>query len=105
MTYTYGKKPRITAAAAKNADEPGGIGVSNFTSDYFTDPKTETWYREQGGRASETFDVTIKIAELANVEELTFAAHRSNSGVNAVSIAPVVMRRGTLILHHVGPLD
>ena len=105
MTYTYGKKPRVTVAAAKNADGTWGIGVSNFTSDYFTDPKTDKWYREQGGAAAETFDITIKIAELANKDAVIFAARRSNSGVNAVSIAPVVMRHGTLTLHNVSPLD
>ena len=105
MTYTYGKKPRVNVAAAKNADGTWGVGVTNFTSDYFTDPKTDKWRREQGGAAAETFDVTIKIAELANVDAVTFAARRSNSGVNTVPIAPVVMRHGILTLHNVGPLD
>ena len=82
-----------------------GRGREQFHVRFFTDPKTEKWYREQGGAAAETFDVTIKIAELASVNALTFAARRSNSGVNAVSIAPVVMRHGSLTLHNVGPLD
>ena len=105
MTYTYGKKPRLNVAAARNADGTWGIGVSNFTSDYFTNPKTDKWHREQGGEAAQTFDVTIKVAELANADSLTFAARRSNSGVNAVSIAPVVMRHGTLTICNVRPLD
>ena len=106
MTYTYGKKPRLTAAAARNPDGTWGIGLSNFTSPTFTDADDEKNFAvHNGGYAARTFAVTVRVPELARVKVLRFAARRSGGGANDVATGTVVMRGGIVTLPAVGPLD
>jgi len=106
MTYTYGKKPRLTAAAARNPDETWGIGLSNYTSPAFTDADDEKNFAvHNGGHAARTFAVTLHVPELARVKVLKFAVRRSNSGVNDVSAGTLVMHDGVVTVPAVGPLD
>ena len=106
MTYTYGKKPRLTAAVARNPDGSWGVGLSNFTSPTFTDADDEKNFAvHNGGHAAQTFAVTVRVPELARVKALRFAVRRSNSGVNDVPAGIVVMHGGIVTLPTVGPLD
>lgn len=106
MTYTYGRKPRLTAAAARNPDGSWGIGLSNFTSPTFTDAGDEKDFAvHNGGYAARTFAVTVRVPELASVNALRFAVRRSSGGVDDAAAGTVVMRGGVVSVPAVGPLD
>jgi len=106
MTYTYGKKPRITAAAARNKDGSWGIGVSNFTSPTFSDTDDpKNFDLHNSGFAAQTFTVTIRVPELASQKDVPFTVHRSNSNVNNASAGTIVMHDGAITVQNVQPLD
>ncbi|MBW4557542.1 MAG: hypothetical protein KME59_16695 [Trichormus sp. ATA11-4-KO1] len=107
MTWTYGKKPRITVASAKNPDGSWGIAVSNFTDDRFevTLPNGYKVSNPQGGRAAEDFAVTVFVEELAQAGDKTMRMYRSNSNVNNVYVGDAVMRRGKVTIPNVRSLD
>jgi len=106
MTYTYGKKPRLTAAAARNPDGTWGIGLSNYTSPAFQDADDPKDFAvHNSGYAARTFAVAVRVPELARVKTLRFAVRRSNSGVNDVPAGTVVMHSGVVTVPNVGPLD
>jgi hypothetical protein len=68
MTWTYGKKPRLTAAAAQNPDGSWAIGLVNYTADSFSGVQgwaDEEWNKSQGGfTPAQTFPVTVRVDEL-----------------------------------------
>lgn len=106
MTYTYGKKPRLNAAAARNPDGSWGIGFSNFTSPAFTDADDpKNFAQHNSGYAARTFEVTVRVPELAAVKSLRFAAHRSSSGVSDRPTGVLVMHSGVLVVPAAGPLN
>ncbi len=106
MTYTYGKKPRLTVAAARNPDGTWGIGLSNYTSSSFRDADDEKDFAQHNsGYAARTFAVAIRVPELARAGVLRFAVRRSNSGVNDVVGGTLLMHDGALTVPRVGPLD
>ena len=102
MTYTYGKKPHLNAAAAKNPDGSWAIGLSNFTAPSFQDaddpgnfPLHNSGYHAQG------YAVTVRVSELMTVPALRFTVHRSG----VTSSEAVVMHHGVVLVPNVGPLD
>ncbi len=106
MTYTYGKKPRLTAAAARNPDGTWGIGLSNYTSPTFWDTDDEKDFAlHNSGYAAQTFAVTLRIPDLTHAGTVRFAVRRSNSGVNDLPDGALFMHDGTLTIPAVGPLD
>lgn len=105
MDWTYGHKPMITVAAAENPNGTWGVGISNFTSDYFTDPNTPTWDQTQLGQAAQTFDVTVDIPEMADSGNVTMQVYKSNSDYNIVNQGTITMTNGSFTLDNVGPLD
>ena len=106
MTYTYGKKPRVTAAAARNPDGTWGIGLSNDTSPAFKDADDpQDFALHNSGYAARTFAVTVRVPELARVKTLRFAVRHSNSGVDDVPAGIVLMHGGVVTVPAVGPLD
>ncbi|MBU7583270.1 MAG: hypothetical protein KAF91_10255 [Nostoc sp. TH1S01] len=113
MIWSYGKKPRITVASAKNPDGSWGIGISNYTSDQFIFtlpaslglPEGTLATNPQSGRAAETFAVTVSIEELAEAGDIKMKMYRSNSNVNNVYIGTALMRKGTVTIPKVGSLD
>ena len=106
MTYTYGKKPRITAAAARNRDGSWGIGISNFTSPTFSDADDpKDFDLHNSGYASQTFTVTIRVPELASQKDVPFTVHRSNSNINDAAAGAIVMHNGMITVPNVQPLD
>ena len=106
MTYTYGKKPRINAAVARNPDGSWAVGVSNYTAPTFRDADDEKDFPlHNSGFAAKTFAVTVRVPELAKGGTLRFAVRRSNSGVNNVPAGSVVMHNGVVVIEGVKPLD
>lgn len=105
MTWTYGKKPRLTAATAKNPDGSWAIGLSNFTAPQFSDAnKTGQWDTDQGGYAARTFAVTVQVPELAGVAALPFAIHRSSARSQNQSDGTAMMHNGKITVI-VAPLE
>lgn len=110
MTFTYGRKPRLTAAAAELKGGAWSVGLANFTSDLFSDesatrPFVDTaWARGQGGAAAAAFDVTVKIAELAASGERTVHLRRSAAGA-ADRDGGTAAARGGVFTVRVDPLE
>lgn len=104
MTWGFGLKPRVTAAAARNPDGRWSIGLSNYTAERFDDEKNwgdEKWNREQGGHTpAQTFQVTIQIPELRDRGEITFNAWRTSD----TSPTSAILREGELTIA-VTPLE
>ena len=99
MTWTYGPKPRITVAAARNPDETWGIGISNFTAPQFSENPTNDGF--ENGFKAQTFDVTVQVPELKNA---LFTVHRNgpNENENGKVLA---MQNGTITIRNVSPLE
>ena len=99
MLWTYGPKPRVTVAAARNPDGGWGIGISNFTAPQFAaEPGNDGF---ENGFKAQTFDVTIKVPELQNA---IFAVHRNGPNEDK-SDQTLAMRDGTLTIPNVKPLE
>ncbi len=83
MTWTFGKKPRITAAAARNPDGSWSIGLTNYTAASFHGVQgwsDDEWNDKQGGHTpAQSFSVSIKVDELAAATDTTFKVHRTPS--------------------------
>jgi len=105
MTWTYGPKPRLTVAAARNPDGSWGIGLSNFTAPNFLEaPRQNNGGDFFNGYHARTFAVTLSVPELARSGALSFQVHRSNSTLNDVAQAPVTMKNGRVTVT-LDPLD
>ncbi|MBV9866255.1 MAG: hypothetical protein JO316_12955 [Abitibacteriaceae bacterium] len=105
MIYTYGKKPRLTVAAARNPDGSWGIGLSNFTAPQFSDAtKTGKWEIDQGGYAAHTFKVTVRIEELAKLDRMMWQRHRSSATAQNANVGTVIMHNGEVTVE-VSPLE
>jgi len=106
MAWTYGKKPHLTAAAARNPDGSWSIGLSNYTSSTFSDADDDNNVTlHNSGYAARTFDVTIHVPELVNAGTVHFVVHRSNSNINDMPVGIVVMHSGVMTIADVHPLD
>ena len=99
MTWTYGPKPRITVAAARNPDETWGIGISNFTAPQFSEKPSDSGY--ENGFKAQTFDVTVQVPELKNA---LFTVHRNGPNQNENG-KPLAMQNGTITIRNVSPLE
>lgn len=102
MTWTYGPKPRLTLASAQNLDGSWAIGLSNFTSPGFSDKPGNEGF--QNGYRAQTFDVTVRVPELANAGTLFFRVHRNGPSLDADD-APLIMRGGLITIRGVAPLQ
>ena len=105
MTWTYGRKPRLTAAAAPNLDGSWAIGLSNYTSDGFEFPGMTQFDRDNSGHAARIFDVTIRVPELANARPVAFRVHRNGATLRDVDEGTVTMRDGVVTIPDVSPLQ
>ena len=103
MTYTYGRKPALNAAAARNPDGTWAVGLSNFTSDVFSKLETEPWYREQGGASARSLSVTIHVVGWDTPEPVVWHVHRCSAAPAAPDVTEI-MHAGRLTLK-VGPLE
>ena len=87
MAYTYGPKPAINAAAAKNPDGSWAIGIVNDTGVPGHPPLTS--YPD-----STTFKMNVKIEELKGSGSLRFAVYRSSANHHNVSAGEIVVKNG-----------
>lgn len=81
MLWTHGRKPRVTLAAARNPDGTWGVALTNFTHPPLPD-SAKKFSRQNAGRPTQSFDVTVEIAELADVPEMVFDVRRSGPQPN-----------------------
>lgn len=83
MHWTYGLKPRIVVASAKNPDGSWGVGIVNFTADDFESVQgwgDKEWNRTQGGHTpAQTFRVTIQIEELVGQQPVEIVVSRTSA--------------------------
>jgi len=99
MDYTYGKKPRVNAAAARNPDGTWGIGLSDYTSPIFTnadDPKDFALHNS--GYAAQPFRVTVRVPELSKIKALRFAVRRSTATVSDQPAGFAAMHGGVVTM-------
>jgi O-glycosyl hydrolase len=104
MVWTYGRKPHVNAAAARNRDGRWAVAISNFTAPVFDDPaKLTKWEAEQGGWPGETFSVTVALPgkEPAGAR---FAVRRSNAARKNWADGTVEAKDGRVTVT-VGPLE
>jgi len=108
MTWTYGKKPRLTAATAKNPDGSWGIGLSNFTADSFSGVQgwaDDNWNKTQGGYTpGQGFFVSVQIDEAKGLGEVPFTVYRTNATLQNAKGETVVMKDGRVTVP-VGPME
>jgi len=106
MTYTYGKKPRINAAVARNPDGSWAVGISNYTASSFQDAEDpKNFELHNSGYAARTFRVSVHIPELGKRKKVRFAVRRSNRNINNVAEKTLVMQEGIVVIPEVHPLD
>lgn len=106
MTYTYGKKPHVTAAAARTPYGAWAIGLSNYTSPTFTDADNDKdFVVHNSGYAAQTYAVTVRVPELAKVPVLRFQIRRSTATVGDAPAGSIVMRYGTVTVPALAPLE
>ena len=105
MTWTYGRKPRLTAAAAQNPDGSWAVGLSNYTSDRFEFPGMTPFDRDNTGHPSQTFDVTLRVPELAEAGPIAFRVHRNGETLRDVDEGTVTMRDGVVTVPDVSALQ
>ena len=108
MTWTYGLKPRVIAATAKNPDGSWGVGIANYTADSFAGVQgwsDDKWNAEQGGHTpGQTIPVTIRVDELKNSGDVKFEMQRSNSQTQNAASEAVTMKNGEVTIN-VAPLE
>ncbi len=107
MTYTYGKKPRLNAAAARDPDGSWSFALSNYTAPSFSDTDDEKNFAlHNGGRPSQAYSVTIQAPELAKLTTpLRFAVHRSSGKLNNAAAGTITMDGGKLTIPDIEPLE
>lgn len=103
MAWTFGKKPHLSAAAARTADGTWAVGLSDYTSDTF--PASTQAEKDNSGYGAQAYAVTVRIPELANAGAVRFAVYRSGVGVNNSAAGTVVMRNGSVTIPKIGPLE
>ncbi len=101
MVWTYGKKPRIIASAAKNPDGSWGIGVVDYTSDDFLRNDLGMLQR---GYGAQSFLVKLDIQEMHGSGQQVFDLYRSNAGMHDAYQGPVTAVDGSVSIR-VRPLD
>ena len=106
MTYTYGKKPHLKAAVARNPDGTWAIGLSNFTAPAFQDADDPgNFALHNSGCHAQAYTVTVYVPELARVNLLRFAVYRSGRNQGDAPAGSAVMHRGIVTLPSVEPLN
>jgi len=95
MTWTYGKKPRLNAATACNADGTWSIGLSNYTAPEFSEQgDSGKWEIDQEGRPATTCTVTVQIDELAKAGNQQVNLWRSTQAGMESAPTAITMRNG-----------
>jgi hypothetical protein len=105
MTWTFGRKPRLTGAAAINPDGSWAIGLANYTSDQFESPGMSQFDRDNTGHAAQSFDVTLRVPELAGTGPAEFRVHRNGATLRDIDEGTVMMRDGMVTIPDVASLQ
>ena len=96
MTRTYGRKPRLNAAAARNSDGTWSIGIVNGTSNDID--MSTPFNAANAGRPAQTFTVTLQVEELSASGVITFHAARSSPEQANIDEGKIVMKNGEITL-------
>ncbi|WP_428304367.1 hypothetical protein [Lacipirellula sp.] len=108
MTWTYGRKPHVIAATARNPDGSWSCGICNFTADSFLKVQgwaDDKWNVEQGGHSpAQHFRVTLRVDELKDQPAIPFTVRRTNSTMNNGQAETVTMKDGVVVVE-VAPLE
>lgn len=108
MTWTYGRKPHLFAATARNPDGSWSVGICNFTADSFLNVQgwgDDKWNVEQGGQTpGQTFAVTIRADELRTRGNIPFMVRRTNGTAKNAPAGTVIMKNGAVTVT-VAPLE
>jgi len=104
MTYTYGQKPALNAAAAQNPDGSWFLAVVNDT-----DIPDEHYLVQKGGHKfypAATLDVVFEVEELAAAGELAFRVRRSGKTSHTpADEGTVAMVGGRVTVKQLAPWD
>lgn len=90
MTYTYGQKPAVNAAAGINPDGSWGIGIVNNTTGVTTSI-SQTY-------PSTDYNVTLNVVDLVSVPSLTCTVFRSRAGQHFVNSGTITLINGSGII-------
>ena len=108
MTWTYGIKPHLVAATARNPDGSWSIGIQNFTSDSFSGLQgmsDEKWNSTQNGHTPATgYNVKLSVTELSTGGNRTFRVYRTNATETNAPAETVAMANG-IVTVTVAPLE
>jgi len=102
MLWTEAPKPSLVAAAGRNPDGTWGIGLTNYTSDEFAGWDSGGLHAQ--GRPAQTFQVTLRLPEMAHAGDLPFRLHRSSAGLRDIAEGTAVMHGGALTVS-IAPLE
>lgn len=94
MTYTYGRKPRLNAAAGRNPDRTWGIALSDFTSGAFL--LDTPLNKDNSGYPPQSFAVTVRVPELARAGDIPFRLTRNSETLRDIDEGTLVMHNGAL---------
>jgi O-glycosyl hydrolase len=101
MVYGFGRKPPLYLAAGVNPDGSWGIGITNYTSDSLPRDTSITAFA-----AATAYNVAVKIEELADSGDISFAAYRCNAVAPYIhKDSAVLMQNGTMTVDSIGPFD
>jgi hypothetical protein len=93
MCLTYGDKPAIVGAAARNADGSWGLSVVNLTGE----PSRRGDSRGSANyQPAATYDITYHVAELEKAGTVSFTLYRSSSTVRVANQGAVAMTGGNV---------
>lgn len=108
MTWTYGRKPHLVAATARNPDGSWSSAICNFTSNSFLKVQgwgDDQWNVEQGGHTpAQPYRVSLQVDELKNHAAISFQVHRTNDAMKNIAAETVVMKNGAVVIE-VAPLE
>jgi hypothetical protein len=103
MTWTFGLKPHLISATAKNPDGSWSIGLANYTADTFLGVQgwgDDKWNTEQGGQTpAQDYPVTIRVDELKSRATVSFVVYRTNSTVQNAKSETVTMKNGAVTVN------
>lgn len=104
MTYNYGQKPAINAAAARNPDGSWFLAVVNDTGipseHYLVQKGASKWYPAM------SYDVVFKVEELASKGDIQFRMSRSGKkNHDPAAEGTVLMSNGKIIINDLAPWD
>ena len=94
MTWTYGPKPHLTVAAARNPDGSWGVGLSDFTLPPSASPNNSNGFFN--GDKAHAYTVTVNVPELAGIGSVPFTVQRSSDTLNDAREGSVTMHNGGL---------